>query len=72
MDDLTDRSFEELFGEVRSIVHGAPSPDAYMRLIEAVDDHPLWVPFAMIPPRFVLRWFSCFSPRTSSTGLNWT
>ena len=37
MDDLTDRSFEELFGEVRSIVHGAPSAQAFARLTEVLD-----------------------------------
>jgi hypothetical protein len=37
MDDLADKSFDELFGEVRSIVHGPPSADAFARLTEALD-----------------------------------
>ncbi len=37
MDDLADKSFEELFGEVRSIVHGAPDDDAYAHLLDVLD-----------------------------------
>ena len=37
MDDLANKSFEELFGEVRSIVHGAPDAAAFARLTEVLD-----------------------------------